>query len=108
MKSPDERHDELESRERELREREVEIRLREMESDINSKDARFHQTVKHQSEKTQKPSMKKAILGGKLFLLGVVAVVAVKVAVVVSGAIIVGLLVWVSYKLFLDSKKNKS
>lgn len=103
MTPPDERNDELERRERELREREIEIRLREMEADINSQDAPFHQTQKHLAQKNQKSWMKKAILGGKLFLIGVVAIAAVKVAAAVSGMIILGLVVWVTYKLFSDS-----
>ncbi|MEH2073271.1 MAG: hypothetical protein V7K57_02575 [Nostoc sp.] len=50
--------------------------------------------------------MKKLILGGKLFALGVVALVAVKIASVLAGFIIVGAMGWLSYKLFLESKKT--
>ncbi|MEH2196144.1 MAG: DUF3040 domain-containing protein [Nostoc sp.] len=106
MTSERDRQKELEHRERTLREREVELRLREMETNIHATDAAFHQTVKHQPENSQKPWMKKLILGGKLFALGVVALIAVKIASVLAGFIIVGVLGWVSYKLFLESKKN--
>jgi hypothetical protein len=106
MTSENNREKELEHRERILREREVELRLREMETNIHANDAAFHQTVKHQPENTQKPWMKKLILGGKLFALGVVALVAVRIASVLAGFIIVGALGWVSYKLFLESKKT--
>ncbi len=92
MTSEDERQKELKQRERVLREREVELRLREMETDIHAPDAAFHQTVKHQPENSQKPWMKKVILGGKLFALGVVALVAVRIASVLAGFIIVGVL----------------
>jgi hypothetical protein len=106
MTSESDRQKELEHRERLLREREVELRLREMETDIHATDAAFHQTVKHQPENSQKPWIKKVILGGKLFALGVVALVAVKIASVLAGFIIVGALGWMSYKLFLESKKT--
>jgi Protein of unknown function (DUF3040) len=97
---------ELELRERLLREREVELRLREMETNIHATDAAFHQTAKHQPENSQKPWVKKVILGGKLFALGVVALVAVRIASVLAGFIIVGAMGWVSYKIFLESKKT--
>ncbi|MEH1872536.1 DUF3040 domain-containing protein [Nostoc sp.] len=106
MTSERDREKELEHRERLLREREIELRLREMESNIHATDAAFHQTVKHQPENSQKPWMKKVILGGKLFVLGVVALVAVKIASVLAGFIIVTILVWMCYKLFFDSKKT--
>jgi hypothetical protein len=106
MTSESNREKELEQQERILREREVELRLREMESNIHANDAAFHQTVKHQPENSQKPWMNKVILGGKLFALGVVALVAVRIASVLAGFIIVGALGWMSYKLFLESKKT--
>jgi hypothetical protein len=105
MTSENDRQKELELRERILREREVELRLREMETNIHANDAAFHQTVKHQPENSQKPWVKKVIVAGKLFALGVVALVAVRIASVLAGFIIVGALGWMSYKLFLESKK---
>ncbi|MBD2564406.1 MULTISPECIES: DUF3040 domain-containing protein [Nostoc] len=106
MTSESDRQKELEQRERILREREVELRLREIETNIHTTDAAFHQTVKHQPENSQKPWIKKAILAGKLFSLGVVTLVAVRIASVLAGFIIVGALGWMSYKLFLESKKT--
>ncbi|HYW20242.1 MAG TPA: hypothetical protein VE956_13210 [Nodularia sp. (in: cyanobacteria)] len=103
MTSQDDHHDELERRERKLREREVELRIPEMDADVNLP---VHQTMKHQPEKSQKPWIKKVVLGGKLFLLGVTALVVVKVASAVAGIVIVSALVWISYKLFFDSKNN--
>ena len=105
MTSESNRQKELDRRERLLREREVELRLREMETNIQVNDVAFHQTVKHQPEDSQKPWMKKVILGGKLFVLGVAALVAVKIASVLAGFMIVAALGWMSYKLFLESKK---
>ncbi|MBC1240226.1 DUF3040 domain-containing protein [Nostoc sp. 2RC] len=108
MTSEKDRHKELEQRERILREREVELRLREMEAKIHTADAPFHKTVKHQPENSPKPWIKKLILGGKLFALGVVALVAVRIASALAGLIIVAALGWMSYKLFFESKKNIS
>jgi hypothetical protein len=108
MTSESDRHKELEERERILREREVELRLREMEAKIQTADAPFHKTVKHQSENSQKPWIKKLILGGKLFVLAVVALIAVRVASALAGLIIVAALGWMSYKLFFESKKTNS
>ncbi|MBE9201460.1 MULTISPECIES: hypothetical protein [unclassified Nodularia (in: cyanobacteria)] len=105
MTSQDNRQKEIEQRERKLREREVELRLREMETEIN---APIHQTIKHQPDNSQKPWMKKLVLGGKLFLLGVATLVAVRIASAVAGIIMISALVWISYKLFSDSKNNRS
>jgi hypothetical protein len=97
MTSPSDRDQELEERERRLREKEVELRLRE-------NDVPLYKTVKHQPE--QKPWMKKVILGGKLFALGVAALVAVRVASLLAGFIIIAVLGWVSYQLFFASRKS--
>ncbi|MBE9038220.1 DUF3040 domain-containing protein [aff. Roholtiella sp. LEGE 12411] len=107
MTSQDDRHKELERRERTLREREMEVRLREMEADIRASNAPFHKTVKHQPENSSKLWIKKAILGGKLFALGVAVLIAVRIASVMAGIIIVAALTWISYKLFFESPKNK-
>jgi hypothetical protein len=100
------RHNELERRERELRQREVDIRLREMEADIHGNNTPIYKTVKHQPENSRKLLTKKVILAAKLVAIGVAALVAVKIASVVAGIIIVTVLSWISYKLFFDSKKK--
>lgn len=107
MESESDRQKELEQRERILRQREVELRLREMESNIQNPDTPVHRTVKHQPENSPKPWMKKAILGAKLFAIGVAALVAVRVASVLAGVVIVAVLGWISYKLFFDFPKKK-
>ncbi len=101
MTSESNREKELDRRERLLREREVELRLREMETNIHTNNAVFRQTVKHQPEDSQKPWMKKVILGGKLFVLGVAALVAVKIASVLAGFMIVAALGWMSVLAYL-------
>ncbi|MBD2439328.1 hypothetical protein [Nostoc sp. FACHB-110] len=108
MKSEEERRQELEQQERILREKEVELRLREIEADIHNSPAPFYQTVKHQPENAQKSWGKKAIIVGKLFTLGVVALIAVRIASVLASLIILAALVWISYKLFLESPKKNS
>jgi hypothetical protein len=104
MTSPDNRHNEIEERERRLREREVELRLRELDAEVNPP---IYQTVKHQPQKSQKSWMQKLVLGGKLFLLGVATLVAVRIAAAVAGIIMISALVWIAYKLFFDNKDNQ-
>jgi hypothetical protein len=98
MASPDEQENELQRR--------VEARLREMEQKIRGSEAPFYKTVKHQPEETQKPWMKKAILGAKLFGLGVAGVMAVIIAADLAKILVVVILVWIAYKLFLESPKK--
>lgn len=99
---------ELEQRERLLREKEVELRLRDMEQEMSANHAPFHKAVKHQPENSPKPWVKKAILAGKLFALGVAALVAVRVASVLAGFVIIAVLGWVAYKLFFENRKKSS
>lgn len=107
MESQGDRYNESEQRERILRQREVELRLREMDSEVNTPNAPFHQTAKHQPESSEKLWVKKVIFGAKLFAIGVAALVAVRIASVLAGVVIVALLGWMSYKLFFDFPKNK-
>ncbi|MBD2383973.1 hypothetical protein [Cylindrospermum sp. FACHB-282] len=101
MTSQDEHNQELQRR--------VENRLRELETHINDVDttAPFHKTVKDQPIDLQKPWMKKAILGAKLFGLAVATLVAVQIASKVVGVVMFAALVWLAYKLFFQSQANK-
>jgi hypothetical protein len=101
------RNQDFEQRERELRQREVELRLREMEGDINRPYTPLRQTVKHESEKLSPPWMQKAILGAKLFAIAVAVLVAVRIASALAGIVMFAALVWMAYKLFLESPKSK-
>lgn len=105
MNSQDDQDKELRRREQELQERETAIRLRELESEINSKQPPLHQTVRHHS-KARKPWYKKVVMAGKLFVLLVTTIAIVKLASWLAGIIIPSVLVWVAYKLFLDSGNN--
>ncbi|MBK1990511.1 DUF3040 domain-containing protein [Sphaerospermopsis aphanizomenoides BCCUSP55] len=96
MASQDEHNRELQ--------RKVEMRLREMEDRLHASEAPFYETQKHQPENSQKPWMRKAILGVKLFGLAVAALVAVRIASVLAGFVIFGALAFLVYKLFLESK----
>ncbi|MBD2690262.1 hypothetical protein [Anabaena catenula] len=100
MKSPDEHNQEIQ--------RQVEKRLREMDDQIHAIDAPFYKTQKHQPEQSQKPWLKKVILGGKFFGFAVAALVAVRVASVLAGIVIFGALAFLTYKLFLESKIKNS
>ncbi|AFZ25307.1 hypothetical protein Cylst_3142 [Cylindrospermum stagnale PCC 7417] len=101
MTSQDEHNKELQSR--------VERRLRELETQVNDLDATapFHKTEKHQPIDIQKPWMKKAILGAKLFGIAVATFVAAQIASKVVGVIMFAALGWLVYKLFFESKINK-
>lgn len=105
MNSQDDQDKELRRREQELQERETAIRFRELESEINSKQPPLHQTVRHQPE-ARKLWYKKVVMAGKLFVLVVTTIAIVKLASWLAGIIITSVLVWVAYKLFLDSGNN--
>jgi Flp pilus assembly protein TadB len=107
VKSPEDKYENLERIERQIREKETELRLRHLEDRVNADNAKVYPTVKHQPEKSEKLWQKKAILGAKLFALGVMAIVAVKVASFLAGIVIIGLLGFVAYKLFFDQNKKK-
>jgi Flp pilus assembly protein TadB len=96
MKSPHEHNQDIQ--------RQVEKRLQEMDDQINAIDQPVYQTQKHQLEQSQKPWLRKVILGGKLFALAVATLVAVRVASVLAGVVIFGALAFLVYKLFLESK----
>jgi hypothetical protein len=84
--------------------RRVERRLQEMDNLINSHEAPFYKTQKHQPENSQKPWIRKAILGAKLFGLAVLTIVAVRIASALVSIVIFGALAFLVYKLFLESK----
>ncbi|MDZ7961012.1 MAG: hypothetical protein RMY34_24550 [Aulosira sp. DedQUE10] len=98
-----ERNQELEQRERQLRQREIELKLREIDAEINPP---VHKTVKHQPEKVSQPWMKKIILGAKFFAVAVAVLIAVRIAAALAGIVMFAALVWMGYKLFLESPKN--
>jgi hypothetical protein len=100
MTSQDEHNRELQ--------RKVEMRLREIDNQINPTEAPVYQTVKHQPENSQKPWMRKVILGAKLLGFAIATLVAVRVASVLAGVVIFGALAFLTYKLFLESKINNS
>ena len=94
MKSPHEHNQDIQ--------RQVEKRLREIDDQINGINAPFYQTQKHKFEKSQKPWLRKVILGGQLFGLAVATIVAVKVASALAGIVMIGILAFLVYKLFLE------
>lgn len=104
MNSPDNQPNELQRREQELRAREKALRLRELEAEISSVDPPLHRTVKHEREDKLQSWKKKLIVGGKFFALVVAGIVSVKVATWLAGLVIVGAVIWFTYKLFFESE----
>jgi ferritin-like metal-binding protein YciE len=100
MKSPYEHNQDIQ--------RQLEKRLRELDDQINDIDQPVYKTQKHQPEQSQKPWLRKIILGGKFFGLAVATIVAVRVASVLAGIIIFGALAFLFYKLFLESQIKNS
>jgi len=106
MNSSDNDNNSLERRERMVREIETELRLRELEAEINPEHQKIHKTVKHKPKESRKILLQKAVLGLKLLAVGVLALVAAKLASFLAAAIIILTLMFVSYKLFLNSPKK--
>ncbi|NEP01382.1 MAG: DUF3040 domain-containing protein [Symploca sp. SIO2E9] len=110
MNSQDDKHKDLQRRERELQEREHSIRLREIEAELYKQQPPLHQTVPLQkpqkSEGWLKRWQKRMVRLGKFAALIVVVVISYKVAVQLAGVIIVGTIAFVSYKLFIESDKS--
>ncbi|MEB3179829.1 MAG: hypothetical protein VKL59_12445 [Nostocaceae cyanobacterium] len=106
MNSSDNDNNSLERRERLVREIETELRLRELEAEINPVNQTIHKTVKHQPKESRKIWLQKAVLGLKLLAVGVLALVAAKLASFLAAAIIILTLMFVSYKLFFSSEKK--
>lgn len=104
MNPQDDQHKELQRREQELRAREKAIRLRELEAEISSIESPLHKTVKHEPGNKLQSWQKKLVMAGKFFALVIAGIVSVKIATWLAGFIIVGAIVWFSYKLFFESE----
>jgi Flp pilus assembly protein TadB len=106
MKSPDDYDEMMQRIERQIREKETKhVVPQGRKEEHKIQEVKLHNTTKHETENSGKLWQKKAVLGLKLFGLAVVAIVAVRVASFLAGAVIVGALVFVSYKLFFENKK---
>jgi Flp pilus assembly protein TadB len=106
MKSPDEYDEMVQRIERQIREKETQHVVPEQKKEENKiQEVKFYNTTKHEAENSGKLWQKKAVLGLKLFGVAVVGIVAVRVASFVAGVVIIGALVFVSYKLFFDNNK---
>lgn len=107
MNSPDDKLKEIERREQELKEREQIIRLREMEEELYQPPlSPTHSTTQHQPAEKAPKRGKKLVKIGKFFLLVVAVIVGMKVASWLAGAIIVGSIAFVGYKLFLEGDRK--
>lgn len=111
MDSQNDQEKELKRREQELLDRERSIRLREIEAELYKQEPPLHQTVplkpEQESEGWLKRWQRKAVKVGKFAALIVVVIVSYKIAIGLAGVIIVGTVAFVSYKLFLESDKDK-
>jgi hypothetical protein len=105
MKSPEDYDKDLQRIERLLQEKEKRMQVPQSNSENYSKNAKLYKTVKHQPENSGKLLQKKVILGLKLFGLAVATIVAVRIASIVAGIVIVGVLTFIAYKMFFNSEK---
>jgi Flp pilus assembly protein TadB len=105
MKSPEDYDKDLQRIERLLQEKEKRMQVPQSNSENYSKNAKLYKTVKHQPENSGNLLQKKVILGLKLFGLAVATIVAVRIASIVAGIVIAGVLTFIAYKMFFHSEK---
>ncbi len=95
--------EELRRREKELQAREHALRLRELEAEVNL-------PVLMPTEKHQEPAGKlqrwkrNVIVAAKFFGIVVATFVAVQVASVLAGVVLVGVVAWVIYKVYFEER----
>lgn len=108
MKSPDEYDKLVERIERQVRDNDTQRANSQSQNyQESAQEVQIYKTVKHEpAEKGKLTWKKKAILGLKLFGLGVAALVAVRVAAILAYVVIVAALGFLAYKLFFDNKNK--
>ncbi|MFH7026125.1 MAG: hypothetical protein ACHBN1_12145 [Heteroscytonema crispum UTEX LB 1556] len=104
MKSPEDYDKEMQRIQRLLQEKEKRMQVPQSNPENYSQDAKLYKTVKHQPENSGNLSQKKVILVFKLFGLAVATIVAVRIASIVAGIVIVGALTFIAYKMFFQSE----
>jgi hypothetical protein len=105
MKSPEDYDKDIQRIERLLQQKEQKMGASQSNPENYSEDAKLYKTVKHQPENSGNLLQKKVILGLKLFGLAVATIVAVRIASIVAGIVIVGVLTFIAYKMFFNSEK---
>jgi hypothetical protein len=108
MTSPQDHENELRRREKNLEERELKIRLRELESELYQ-DVPLHKTVKHQPEPSKfqrwkKKATKILMFTGVVITALVVLNVVNRIASLFFGALILGGIAFVAYKIFFEER----
>lgn len=105
MTDPHHPEEDLRRREQELKEREMSVRLRELESEVygKSEPAREVEVVTDDlpTKSSFKRGLRKAVNVAKFLGVVVVVVVAVRIAVWLAMAIMIGAISYVAYELFL-------
>ncbi len=110
MDSQSSKDNELRKREQELQEREHALRLRELEAEIMQPPVM--PTVKHNApESTLQQRMRNMIKTAKFIGLiaaaGILFVVVFRIGTFLASVLIVGIIVWVAYKLFLEHDRPR-
>jgi hypothetical protein len=119
--------DALRQREELLRQRELELRIRELESELKTRGSNFHPaseptssttgpagaqrpdpavnpTSKYKGKSTRWDKWNGKLWMGLQFVLVVIAVIAaIKIAHWLGGALIIGMIAWVAYKVFFET-----
>jgi hypothetical protein len=125
MSSSDRESDFL-RREEELRQRELELRIRELEGELKARESKFQETASPHASGTNRdpkiaepsvtPTSKydgkktrwqkwngKIWLGAQFIGLVVVVIALIRVSNMLGWALILGMLVWVAYKIFFET-----
>ncbi len=95
---------EFQRRERELQEREKELRMRELQIEVYQ-DPTERVPQSQESASSSKLLSKQIINVAKFLAIVVAVVVAIRVAQVIAGLLIVGVVAWVGYQIFFKSDR---
>ncbi|NES87403.1 MAG: DUF962 domain-containing protein [Moorea sp. SIO2B7] len=112
MNSQNDKHNELQRREKELEERERSLRLRELEAEIYQRE-KAQDPPLYETRKDNPPDSKLKRWGRKLANVGKFLAVVIGVVVTMRIAYWLALMVmvtgigWISYKIFLESDRPK-
>jgi Flp pilus assembly protein TadB len=103
---------EIRQREKELQEREHALRLRELEAEIyqqpQATEPPISPTRKHSSESALNPRFSQVIKVAKFLGIVIAVVIALQIAKWLAGAILVGGIAWVAYKLLFEKERSKN
>jgi hypothetical protein len=104
MNSQNSQESEIQRRERELQERETQLRMRELQIEVYQNPTE-RIPPSQQSESSSKLLSRKIVNVAKFLGIVVAVVVAIKVAQVIAGLLIVAVVAWVGYQIFFKSDR---